>query len=241
MPRLFAGDGWEAVMSYGEDGEVHRQSAEPSISVIFADDHFVVRQGVRALLEEDAGCRIVGEASTGREVVEKAVALEPDVAIVDIRMPGLNGLEATRQIRSRGLKTQVVVLTLHDTEDLVRDLLRSGAMGYVLKSDTARDLVRAVRSVAEGRPFFTSCVAKMVLQGYLEPHQSACADERLTAREREVVQLLAEGRSNKEVACALNISVKTAETHRAHVMRTLNLNSVCELVHYAVRQNIIEA
>lgn len=228
-------------MSDGEKRQSYRESTEPSISVIFADDHFVVRQGVRALLQEDPGCRILGEASTGREIVEKAAALEPDVAIVDIRMPGLNGLEATRQIRSRGLKTQVVVLTMHDTEDLVRDLLRSGAMGYVLKSDTARDLVRAVRSVAGGRPFFTSCVARMVLQGYLEPHPTSPTDERLTPREREVVQLLAEGRSNKEVACALGISVKTAETHRAHVMRTLDLNSVCELVHYAVRQNIIEA
>jgi len=228
-------------MSIGEKRDIYGENTEPSINVVFADDHFVVRQGVRTLLQEDAGCRIVGEASTGREIVEKAVALEPDVAVVDIRMPGLNGLEATRQIRSRGLKTQVVVLTMHDTEDLVRELLRSGAMGYVLKSDTARDLVRAVHSVAEGRPFFTSFVARMVLQGYLEPHQTRYADERLTSREREVLQLLAEGRSNKEVACALNISVKTAETHRAHVMRALDLNSVCELVHYAVRQNIIEA
>jgi DNA-binding NarL/FixJ family response regulator len=228
-------------MNHSENRDHYGEIAEPRISVVFADDHFVVRQGVRALLQEDPACRIVGEASTGREIVEKAAALEPDVAIVDIRMPGLNGLEATRQIRNRGLKTQVVVLTMHDTEDLVRELLRSGAMGYVLKSDTARDLVRAVRSVAEGRPFFTSCVAKMVLQGYLDPHQTSHADTPLTPREREVVQLLAEGRSNKEVACALGISVKTAETHRAHVMRTLDLSSVCELVHYAVRQNIIEA
>jgi len=228
-------------MNTGEKRDIYAENVEPSISVIFADDHFVVRQGVRALLQEDAACRIVGEASSGREIVEMAVALEPDVAIVDIRMPGLNGLEATRQIRSRGLKTQVVVLTMHDTEDLVRELLRSGAMGYVLKSDTARDLLRAVRSVAEGRPFFTSCVARMVLRGYLEPHPIDHADRSLTPREREIVQLLAEGRSNKEVACLLNISVKTAETHRAHVMRTLDLNSVCELVHYAVRQNIIEA
>ncbi len=216
--------------------------ARRRIRVIFADDHFVVRQGLRVLLQEEPRCEIVGEANTGRELVEKTVALQPDVAIVDLRMPELNGLEATRQIRDRTTGTEVVVLTMHESDELVRDLLRAGAMGYVLKSDTARDLVLAVRSVAEGRPFFTSSVARMVLKGYIEP--AACSGEddvELTPREREVVQLLAEGRSNKEVASALGISVKTAETHRAHVMRTLALNSICDLVHYAVRQNIIEA
>ncbi len=212
------------------------------IRIVLADDHFVIRQGVRAVLREDPACQIVAEAATGREVVEKTVVLEPDVAIVDIRMPELNGLEATRQIRSRVSKTQVVVLTVDDSDQFVRDLLRAGAMGYVLKGDAVRDLVRAVHSVAQGRPFFTSVVAKKVPQGYLEPAKNGVdAPISLTPREREVVQLLAEGRSNKEVACALGISVKTAETHRAHVMRTLDLGSICELVHYAVRQNIIEA
>lgn len=210
------------------------------IRVIFADDHLIIRRGVRSVLEQDPACEIVGEAATGRELVEKSAALEPDVAIVDVRMPELNGVEATRQIRSRVPGTQVVALTMHDSDDVIRDLLRAGALGYVLKSDTARDLTHAVHSVAQGHPFFTSHVARMVLQGFLQPDQSG-ASTSLTPREREVVQLLAEGRSNKEVATALGISVKTAETHRAHVMRALDVASVCDLVHYAVRHNIIEA
>lgn len=217
------------------------EAAEDHIRVVFADDHFIIRRGVRTVLEQDPACEIVGEAATGREVVEKSQELEPDVAIVDVSMPELNGVEATRQIRSRVPKTQVLVLTMHDSDDIIRNLLRAGALGYVLKSDTARDLTHAVRSVAQGRPFFTSHVAKMVLQGFLEPDHGQAFVASLTPREREVVQLLAEGRSNKEVATALNISVKTAETHRAHVMRALDLGSVCDLVHYAVRHNIIEA
>lgn len=217
------------------------ENIEEHIRVIFADDHFIIRRGIRTLLEEDPACEIVGEAATGREVVEKIAVLEPDVAILDVRMPELNGIEATRQIRARVPKTQVVVLTVNDCDDIVCNLLRAGALGYVLKSDTARDLVHAVRSVAAGRPFFTSHVAKMVLQGFLQPRQTAASAASLTPREREVVQLLAEGRSNKEVATALGISVKTAETHRAHVMSALDLNSICDLVHYAVRENVIEA
>lgn len=213
-----------------------------SLRIVFADDHFIIRQGLRALLEEEPDCEIVAEASTGREIVEKALALEPDVAILDVGMPGLNGLEATRRIRQGAPKTQVVVLTMHDSDELIRELLRAGALGYVLKTDAARDLVLAVRLVAQGRPFFTPSVAKMVLRGYLEsPGRTGGESTSLTPREREVVQLLAEGRSNKEVANVLGISVKTAETHRAHIMRALDLASICDLVHYAVRQNIIEA
>jgi DNA-binding NarL/FixJ family response regulator len=210
-----------------------------NLRVVVADDHFVIRQGLMALLDEEPGCEVVGEAATGREAVEKTLALQPDVAVLDVRMPELNGLEATRQIRRQTSKTQVVALTVHDSDDLVRDLLRAGALGYVLKTDAARDLVLAVRSAADGRPFFTPVVAKMVLRGFLESSGQALVS--LTARERETVQLLAEGRSNKEVATALGISVKTAETHRAHVMRALDLHSISDLVHYAVRQNIIEA
>jgi len=218
-----------------------REPIDERIRVIFADDHFITREGIRTLLEEEPLCEIVGEASTGREVVEKIAVLEPDVAILDVRMPELNGIEATRQIRTRAPKTQVVVLTMNDSDDTIRNLLRAGALGYVLKSDTARDLVKAVRSVAAGRPFFTSYVARMVLQGFLQPHQNSMPAAALTPREREVLQLLAEGRSNKEVATALGISVKTAETHRAHLMCALELGSICDLVHYAVRENVIEA
>jgi len=218
-----------------------RQPDRP-LRVVVADDHFVVRQGLKALLEEEPGCEVIGEAATGREGVEKTLALQPDVVVLDVRMPELNGLEATRQIRQRSAKTQVVVLTMHDSEGLVRDLLCAGALGYVLKSDAARDLVAAIRSVADGRPFFTSTVARTILRAYLELQQrTEGPPTSLTPREREVVQLLAEGRSNKEVADALGISVKTAETHRAHVMQALDLHSIAGLVHYAVRHEIIEA
>jgi len=215
-----------------------RQQADRPIRVVIADDHFVIREGMKALLESQPGYEVVGEAATGRAVVEQTRALNPDVAVLDVRMPELNGIEATRQIRQRQPKTQVLVLTVTDSDGLVRELFRAGALGYVLKTDAARELVAAVRAVANGHPFFTSSVAKMVLRGYLTSADEAL--DPLTARERETVQLLAEGRTNKEVAQALGISVKTAETHRAHVMRALRLHSVAELVHYAVRQNIIE-
>jgi DNA-binding NarL/FixJ family response regulator len=215
-----------------------------SIGVLFADDHFVVRQGLRDLLESDPRCKVLGEARTGREVVSKAIELKPDVVILDVRMPELNGIEATRQIRSVAPQSKVLVLTMHDSEHLVRELLQAGALGYLLKTDAARDLVMAVESLYEGRPFFTSPVAKMVLQGYLSSRPQipeVGVHGSLTPREREVVQLLAEGRSNKEIAASLGISVKTAETHRANIMRALNLRSICDLVHYAVREEIIQA
>lgn len=215
-----------------------QQQAERPITVVIADDHFAIRDGVKFLLESSPGCQVVGEAATGRAAVEQVLALQPDVAVLDVRMPELNGIEATRQIRQRALKTQVLVLTALDSDSLVRDLLHAGALGYLLKTDAARDLVVAVRLVASGRPFFTSTVANIVLRGYLA--SSGGTLDALTSRERETVQLLAEGRSNKEVAMALGISVKTAETHRAHVMRALHLHSLADLVHYAVRQNLIE-
>ncbi|HXJ91517.1 MAG TPA: response regulator transcription factor [Terriglobia bacterium] len=214
-----------------------QQQADRAIRVVVADDHFAIRDGVKFLLERASACQVVGEAATGRAAVEQAAALHPDVVVLDVRMPELNGLEATRQIRQRQPKTQVLVLTALDSESLVSELLRAGALGYVLKTDAVRDIVAAVRSVAGGRPFFTLRVANAILRGYLASFEETA--DPLTARERETVQLLAEGRSNKEVAVALGISVKTAETHRAHVMQALRLRSVSDLVHYAVRQNII--
>lgn len=219
-------------------------NSETMIRVLFADDHFVVRQGVRDLLESEPRCKVLGEARTGREVVSKAIELKPDVVILDVSMPELNGVEATRQIRNAVPQSQVLVLTMHDSEHLVRELLQAGALGYLLKTDAARDLVLAVQSLYEGRPFFTSPVARMVLEGYLSSRPQVTEPGihgSLTPREREVVQLLAEGRSNKEIATALGISVKTAETHRANIMRALNLRSICDLVHYAVREDIIQA
>lgn len=226
----------------GVEPQISQSPHSGNIRVLLADDHFIVRQGLRALLDSEPRCEVLGEASTGREVVEQAVNLKPNVVILDARMPELNGIEATRRIRKQVPDSQVLVLTMHDSEHLIRELLRAGALGYVLKTDAAQDLIRALESISEGRPFFTSPVAKMVLQGYLKSMADNLQTRlSLSPRQREVVQLLAEGRSNKEVAAKLGISVKTAERHRANIMRALNLRSICELVHYAVRENIIEA
>jgi DNA-binding NarL/FixJ family response regulator len=214
------------------------------LRILVADDHAVVRQGVRTLIEEEPGWEVCGEAVTGHEAVKKAIQLKPDVVIVDLGMPELNGLEVTRQVRSAVPQSEVLVLTMHESEQVVREVLSAGARGYVLKSDAGRDLVAAITSLRQHRPFFTSKVATMVLQGYLgrgpRAKPGSPAKGRLTPRERQIVQLLAEGKSNKEVAAKLGLSVKTAETHRTNVMRKLELRSLSDLVRYAVRNRIIE-
>ncbi|MCL5006492.1 MAG: response regulator transcription factor [Acidobacteria bacterium] len=216
-----------------------------TLRILIADDHEVVRQGVRAILEAQTGWSIVAESENGLEAVEQARETAPDIALLDISMPQLNGLEATRQILKQRPETQVLILTMHESNELVQEVLAAGARGYILKTDAKRDLVNAVSSLGEGRPFFTSKVAEMVLAGYRQRGASASpsvsAGERLTARERQIVQLLAEGKSSKEIAAALNISIKTAETHRANVMRKLDLHSLADLVRYAIRNKIIEA
>jgi len=216
----------------------------PSVRIIIADDHEIMRKGLRSLVEARQDWQVVGEASNGREAVEKAKELAPNVAVLDIGMPELNGLEATRQIVRDSPQTQVLILTMHESEQMVRDVLDAGARGYVLKSDAARDLVNAVDALSQHRTFFSSRISDILLQAYLHgPERSIQpqpARTRLTAREREIVQLLAEGKSNKEVANALNISVKTAETHRTNIMNKLDLHSISELVRYAVRNNIVE-
>ncbi len=213
------------------------------LRIFIADDHEVVRKGLCALLQGEAGWEICGEASDGREALEKVHTLKPDVVILDIGMPGLNGLDVTRQILKHDPATKVLVLTLHDSDQVVREVLSAGARGFILKSDAARDLVVAVDALRRDKTYFTSKVAAMVLDGYLKggthnPAQALVRD-RLTPREREVVQLLAEGRSTKEVAVDLGLSVKTAETHRSNIMRKLQLHSVSDLVLYAVRNNIV--
>ena len=212
------------------------------IRILLADDHDVMRRGLKELLETQDGWKVVGEASTGREAVDVANKTKPDVAVLDLTMPELNGLEATRQIKKALPKTEVLIFTMHENEKLIRDVLSAGALGYVLKSDAARHLVNAIEVVAQHKPFFSAKVSEAVLDGYLnagkDPGQKA--DEPLTPREREIVQLLAEGKSNKEVADALGISVKTIETHRATIMRKLELESFAEMVRYAVRNNIIQ-
>ena len=212
----------------------------PSLRVLVADDHEVVRKGLCSLLQSH-GWEICGEATDGRQAVEKTQQLKPDLVILDIGMPNLTGLDATRQILHDNPQQKILVLTITDTDQVVRDVLQAGARGFVLKSDAARDLVAAVEAIQQNRTFFTTRVGEMVLDGYLKGGSRAEPTlPSLTPREREIVQLLAEGKSTKEVASVLNLSVKTAETHRSNIMRKLKLHSVGELVLYAVRNNIVQ-
>ncbi|MGB9404994.1 MAG: response regulator transcription factor [Candidatus Acidiferrales bacterium] len=214
------------------------------LRLLVADDHEIVRKGLRSLIEEQSGWEVAAEAGDGREAVEMAKQVKPDVTVMDIGMPSLNGLEATRQIMKSVENSKVLILTMHDSDPLIREVLDAGARGYVLKTDAGRDLVTAVDALRRNKTFFTSKVAQMVLDGYLKkdpaPEDRRGRTGRLTPRQREIVQLLAEGKSSKEVAVALNLSVKTAETHRANIMRRLNCHSVSELVRYAIRNNIVE-
>jgi DNA-binding NarL/FixJ family response regulator len=218
-----------------------------NLRLLVADDHDVVRKGVRTLLEEQPGWEVCAEAADGREAVEKAKLEQPDVTILDLSMPELNGLEAAKEIL-KSVQTKVLILTMYDSDPLIRQTLEAGARGYLLKSDAGRDLVSAVDALRRNKTFFTPKVAQMVLEGYLgRPSKDNDDDNnrkgglRLTARQKQILQLLAEGKSSKEVAVALNISVKTAETHRANIMRRLDCHSVTELVRYAIRNHIIEA
>jgi DNA-binding NarL/FixJ family response regulator len=210
--------------------------------ILIADDHEVARRGVRTLLEDHPGWEVVGEAEDGREAVERAKDLKPDLVLLDIGMPKLNGLDAARQIAENCPLARVLILTMHDSEQVVRDVLAVGARGFLLKSDAGRDLIAAVEALQRHGTFFTSKVAELVLDGYLNPLREAepVSNNRLTPREREVVQLVAEGKTSKEVAVALNLSVKTAETHRTNIMRKLDLHSVADLTLYAVRNGIVQ-
>jgi len=214
-----------------------------AVSLLIADDHEVVRRGLRVLIQEQPGWQIVAEATDGRDAVAKAEEFKPDVAILDITMPSLNGLEATRQIAKLSLRTKVLILTVHDADLLVGKVIQAGARGYILKTDLGRDLIAAVKALLANKTFFTAKVAQMVMDGYLSKGPKASGEEfsQITGREREVVQLLAEGKSTKEVGTILGISTKTAETHRSNLMRKLNCHSVSELVRYAVRNHLVEA
>src|SRR5216684_8960207 len=212
------------------------------LRILIADDHEVARRGIRSFLEAHPGWEICGEAKDGREAVECANKMKPDVVLLDIGMPGLNGLEAARQIHATCPEIRILILTMHDTEQVVQEVLAVGARGFLLKSDAGRDLVAAVEALQHHRTFFTTKVAQMVLEGFLHPGAEAehPAKHVLTPREREVIQLLAEGKTSKEVAVALNLSVKTAETHRTNLMRKLDLHSVADLTRYAVRNGIVQ-
>ena len=215
------------------------------LRLLVADDHEIVRQGLRFLLEAQSGWEVAGEASDGREAVAKAKELKPDVTVLDISMPSMNGLEATRQMLKNDVRAKVLILTMHDSDPLIKEVLDAGARGYVMKSDASRDLVSAVDAVRRNKTFFTAKVSQMILDGYLEKKPAApVADvnpSRLTPRQREIVKLLAEGKSSKELAAVLGLSVKTVETHRANIMRRVECHSVSELVRYAVRNGLIQA
>jgi len=215
-----------------------------TLKLLLADDHEVVRKGLRSILETLRECEVVGEAADGRQAVALTKELNPDIVILDISMPAMNGLEATRQILKIRPQTKILILTVHESDPLIRDVLDAGARGYILKTDAGRDLVSAVESLRRNKTFFTSRVSQMILDGFLKGDSRLPSSDsggiRLTPRQREIVQLLAEGKSSKEVAVALDLSVKTAETHRANIMRKLDCHSVSEVVRYAIRNKIIE-
>ena len=213
------------------------------IRILVADDHEMIRTGLRKILEGRDGWTVCGEAVNGREAVNMARELKPDVVVLDFAMPELNGLEVIRQIRATLPQTEVLILTMHESEQLARAVLAAGARGFVLKSDAGQTIAAAVEQLSRHLSYFTTSVSHVVLRGFLhpaEPTEENLIGKRLTAREREIVQLIAEGRSSKEAADALGISVKTVETHRVNLMRKLELHSVSELVHYAIRNQIVE-
>lgn len=212
--------------------------------ILVADDHTVVRKGLRLILESRDGWSVCAEAANGRQAVEMALQQTPDIVVMDINMPELNGIEATRQICKAHPKLPVLILTAHDSEQLVREMLVSGAKGYVLKADAGEDLVAATEALLAGRLFFTSSVSDFVMRSLREtrdPGTSVELPARLSPREREVLQLLAEGCSNKETAARLNISIKTVETHRKHIMEKLDLRSMSDLVRYAIQNQIVSS
>ena len=211
------------------------------INILIADDHEVVRRGVKDLLQARTDWRVCGEATTGRDALSKAKLLKPDVVVLDITMPDLNGFETTRQIVKALPQTEVLVLTMHESNQVVRDALIAGARGYVLKSDAGRDLIAAIDSLSRHRPYFTSKIAMFLLDGYLAASKSSRVDDKnsLSTREHEVLQLVAEGKGNKEIAETLGISIKTVQSHRTNTMRKLQVHSASELVRYAIRHHII--
>ena len=212
------------------------------LRILIVDDHAVVRRGVRTLLESHAEWQVAGEASTGREGVELAARLQPDVIVLDLSLPELNGLDAIRQMLEGSPASQILVLTMHHSEEIVHDVLQAGARGYVLKSDADENLIEAVESLRQHKPFLTSTVTEFVLDDFLGKSDSRSGANKgtLTGREREIVQLVAEGNSSREIASALGLSVKTIEAHRFNIMRKLRLRSVTELVRYAIRNHLVQ-
>ena len=212
------------------------------IRILLADDHTLMRQGLRALLERQEGLSVVAEAADGHEAVEQATAVRPDIAIIDIGMSNLNGIEATRRITEKHPETAVIILSMHADEGYVLRALTSGARGYLLKDSPEQDLINAIRAVKQGKAFFSPEISRMLAEDYMRQMRQRGVDdsyELLTPREKEILQMLGEGKSNKEVAARLNLSPHTVETHRGNILEKLNLHSAAEMILYAVRKGII--
>lgn len=212
------------------------------IRVLLAEDHTIVRKGLRSLLDAEPGIEVVGEAEDGRQAIEKVEQLMPDVVLMDITMPVLNGLEATRQIKKLFSQIKVLILTVHSTEEYIFQILQAGASGYLIKQAAVEELISAIQAVYRGDTFLSPSMSRIILKE--SSRQTSTTTEkdnlaRLTDREREVLQLVAEGRSNREIAQLLHVTVKTVEAHRAHVMEKLDLHSAAELTRYAIRKGII--
>ncbi len=214
----------------------------PPIRILLADDHSILREGLRMLLDRQDEFDVVGDASNGREAVEMAESCDPDVVIMDLAMPGLNGIEATRRITARSPRTAVVILSMHSDESYILRSLKAGACGYLLKDSLKTDLIDAVRAAVRGKSFFSPKVSQVLKEDYVNELEAKGAEDTwdlLTDREREILQLVAEGNTNKEIAAVLNISPFTIDTHRGHILQKLNLHSAPELILYAVRKGII--
>ena len=212
------------------------------IRIVIADDHRIMRSGLRLLLEREPDLKVVGEASDGRESVEMAARLEPDVMVMDVAMPNLNGIEAARQIGTRAAAVRIAILSMHSDESYVMRALSAGARAYLLKDSAEADLIAAIRAIHEGRSFFSPAISSMLKEDYIREMRARGAEDSyqlLTPREREILQMIAEGKTNKEVANILGLSLYTVETHRTHILQKLGLHSVPELILYAVRKGII--
>ena len=212
------------------------------IRVLLAEDHTIVRKGLRSLLDAEADIQVVGEAENGREAIDKVEQLLPDIVVMDITMPGLNGLEATRQIKKRFPDVQILILTVHTSEEYVLQILRAGASGYLVKQAAPTELISAIQAASRGEAFLSPTISKKVVEDYVQRAGVTVESDsfqKLTAREREVLQLIAEGYSTREIAEQLHISIKTAETHRAHLIEKLGIHSTAELTQYAIRKGVI--
>jgi two-component system, NarL family, response regulator NreC len=218
---------------------------EREIRILIADDHTIVREGLRRLISDEPGIDVIGEATDGRDAVAKCMDLMPDLVLMDLSMPGLHGLEATRQVTKRLPKTKILILSMHKNEAYVLQALQAGASGYVLKDSASEEVVGAIRSVSRGDSYLSPAISRVVIEDYLRlsaPGQVGAKSlyDTLTVREREIFQLLAEGLKNQEIADRLHVSVKTVETHRAHIMEKLNLNNIAELVKYSIEIGIVQ-